>query len=43
MYGISGGVIAFDYNGKTKRFGIGLKEEEATQLVEQMKNRLGIL
>jgi hypothetical protein len=37
-YGISGGSIAFEYEGKTRRLGIGLKEGDANKLVAYMKD-----
>jgi len=37
--GLLGGVIAFDYGSSTVRFGMGLDEAEATQLVSQIRNR----
>jgi hypothetical protein len=41
-WGITGGTVAFDYEGKTKRFGINLKEAEASQLVVHMKSLLSV-
>ena len=41
-WGLSGGTIAFDYEGKTKRFGIHLNENDATQLVSTLKNRFNL-
>jgi hypothetical protein len=38
-WGISGGNVAFEYAGKTRRFGINLNEDEANQLVIAIKNR----
>jgi hypothetical protein len=42
FWGISGGTIAFDYGAKTYRFGVGLDESEANQLVSQMKQLVRI-
>jgi len=39
LWGIGGGVIAFDYGAKTHRFGAGLDEAEAKQVVTAIKNR----
>jgi hypothetical protein len=39
LWGIGGGAIAFDYEGKTRRFGIGLDETEAKQAVAAIKKR----
>ncbi|MCP9462762.1 MAG: hypothetical protein NNA24_12040 [Nitrospira sp.] len=39
LWGIGGGAIAFDYEGKTRRFGIGLDETEAKQAVTAIKKR----
>jgi hypothetical protein len=41
-WGLSGGTIAFDYEGKTKRFGISLNEDDSNQLVEALKTRLNL-
>jgi hypothetical protein len=40
QWGLAGGTIAFDYKYKTLRFGIGLEERDALELVENMKNYL---
>lgn len=37
LWGIGGGAIAFDYEAKTRRFGIGLDEAEATRAVAVIK------
>ncbi len=37
--GLAGGVIAFEYEGKTIRFGAGLDEAEAHMIVGRMKQR----
>jgi len=39
LWGIGGGMIAFDYEAKTHRFGAGLDEDEAKQVVESIKKR----
>ena len=39
-WGVSGGTIAFDYNGKTKRFGIHLIEPDATELACRLNQML---
>ena len=39
LWGIGGGMIAFDYEAKTHRFGVGLDENEAKQVVESIKKR----
>lgn len=39
LWGIGGGVIAFDYGAKTYRFGAGLDEAEAKQTVTAIKKR----
>lgn len=36
---MSGGRIAFDYGAKTYRFGVGLGESEAQQIVARLKSR----
>lgn len=43
LWGIGGGAIAFDYEGKIRRFGIGLDETEARQAVAVVKKRCRIL
>lgn len=40
MWGISGGTVAFDYRGKTHRFGIWLEEKESSEIVERLKPHL---
>jgi hypothetical protein len=40
LWGIGGGVIAFESGGKTRRFGAGLDEAEAKQVVDSLKRRL---
>jgi hypothetical protein len=42
LWGIGGGVIAFDYGARTYRFGAGLDETEANQAVMAMKKRCRI-
>lgn len=42
LWGIGGGVIAFESAGKTRRFGTGLDEAEAKQVMEALKRRLRI-
>ncbi|MDF0674985.1 MAG: hypothetical protein P0120_11715 [Nitrospira sp.] len=39
LWGIGGGVITFDYGAKTYRFGAGLDESEAKQVVAAIKQR----
>lgn len=39
LWGIGGGVIAFDYGAKTHRFGAGLDEVEAKLTVTAIKKR----
>ncbi|HWF62125.1 MAG TPA: hypothetical protein VN666_17710 [Nitrospira sp.] len=39
LWGVGGGVIAFDYGAKTYRFGAGLDEVEAKQAVIAIKKR----
>lgn len=39
LWGIGGGVIAFDYGAKIHRFGTGLDEAEAKQVVTAIKQR----
>lgn len=41
-WGLTGGTIAFDYEGKTVRLGIGLEEGDANQLVGELKGRLNL-
>ena len=43
LWGIGGGVIAFEYSAKTFRFGTGLDEAEAKQIVESLKRRLRVV
>ena len=40
LWGIGGGVIAFDYGTKTYRFGAGLDEAEAKQAITAIKKSL---
>lgn len=42
LWGVGGGVIAFEYGGKTHRFGAGLDETEAKQAVTAIKQRYRI-
>ena len=35
---LNGGIIAFDYGAKTFRFGIGLHEPEAQQIIDRLKS-----
>jgi hypothetical protein len=42
LWGIGGGVIAFESGGKTRRFGTGLDEAEAKQVLESLKRRFKI-
>lgn len=42
LWGIGGGVIAFESAGKTSRFGAGLDEAEAKQVVESLNRRIRI-
>jgi hypothetical protein len=42
LWGIGGGVIAFESGGKTRRFGTGLDEAEAKQVVTAIKKRVRI-
>lgn len=39
LWGVGGGRIVFDYDAKTHRFGAGLDEAEAKQIVEAIKKR----
>ena len=39
LWGIGGGAIAFDYEAKTLRFGAGLDETEAKQVVTAIQKR----
>jgi hypothetical protein len=39
LAGLSGGLIAFEYEGKTLRFGLSLDPVEAQMIVERMKQR----
>jgi hypothetical protein len=39
MYGLSGGLIAFDYGAKTIHFGIGIDEAEAKQILVEITQR----
>lgn len=42
LWGIGGGVIAFDYGARTYRFGVGLDEAEAKEVVTAIKQRFRI-
>lgn len=42
LWGVGGGVIAFDCGERTYRFGAGLDEAEATQVVTAIKQRFRI-
>lgn len=42
LWGIGGGVIAFEYGARTYRFGAGLDEAEAKQVVTAIKQRYRI-
>jgi hypothetical protein len=42
LWGVGGGVIAFDYGARTYRFGAGLDEAEAKQIVTTIKKRYRI-
>jgi hypothetical protein len=42
LWGVGGGIIAFDYGAKTIRFGAGLDEAEAKQVVSAIKQRYRI-
>jgi hypothetical protein len=42
LWGIGGGVIAFDHEARTSRFGAGLDEGEATQAVAALQKRCRI-
>lgn len=39
FYGLSGGLLAFDYGAKTFRFGSGVDEAEAKQILEKIVSR----
>ncbi|MBM4126771.1 MAG: hypothetical protein FJ247_05390 [Nitrospira sp.] len=39
LWGIGGGVIAFESGGNTRRFGAGLDDAEAKQVVDALKRR----
>jgi len=39
FWGIGGGLIAFDYGAKTFRFGAGVDEAEASQIIGELKAR----
>ena len=43
LWGIGGGVIAFESGAKTRRFGSGLDEAEAKQVVDSLKRRFKIV
>jgi hypothetical protein len=40
QWGLSGGTIAFEQNGKTVRFGLGLEETEARSVVNELAGRV---
>ena len=40
-WGLSGGTVAFDYQGRTVRFGIGLDEAEAHAVAEELNLLIG--
>ena len=40
FYGLSGGVVAFDYLGKAQAFGVHLEEDEARQVVQDIQPHL---
>ena len=42
LWGIGGGVIAFDYEARTIRFGAGLDEAEAKEVVTAITQRYRI-
>lgn len=42
LWGVSGGVIAFDHGKRTYRFGAGLDEAEAKQIVTAIKQRFRV-
>lgn len=42
LWGVGGGVIAFDYGARTYRFGAGLDEAEAKQVMTAIKQRFKI-
>lgn len=42
LWGVGGGVIVFDYGARTYRFGAGLDEAEAKQVVAAIKRRYRI-
>jgi hypothetical protein len=37
FWGLRGGIIAFDYRAKTYRFGFGVDEPEAQELMKVLK------
>jgi hypothetical protein len=39
-WGLSGGTVAFDHDGKTHRFGIHLEEDEARAVAERLRSYL---
>ena len=43
FWGLAGGNVAFDCNGKTQRFGIWLTEPEAKEVVAKLKPYLSIV
>lgn len=40
FWGLAGGAVAFDRGGRTHRFGLGLDEAEAADLVRRLRERL---
>jgi hypothetical protein len=40
LWGMGGGLVAFDYGAKTHRFGEGLEEAEAGDVTEEIRRRL---
>ena len=42
LWGVGGGVIAFDYGARTYRFGAGLDEAETKQIITAIKKRYRI-
>ena len=42
VYGLSGGVIAFEFEGGSHRFGKLLEEDEAREVVKELRNRISL-
>lgn len=40
IYGLTGGVVAFECDGRTHRFGKLLEETEADEIVKQLRNQI---